>query len=235
MGINEALIIISLILIYGGVLLFYRLFGKEGMYGFTVLATIAANIEVLILVKAFGLEMTLGNVLFASTFLITDILNENEGKKAADKGVLIGIAASAIFIVLSLFWTWYQPTEASASGEAFKLIFAQTPRMIIAGISVYALVELMNVRLYRKIWQLTERQHGSKSLLWLRNNGAGIISQFINSLCFNILAFAGTYPLKTLISIILTTFIIYVCLIALETPFLYVARHIKAKENLRSN
>ena len=69
---NELLIIFSFILIYGSIVLFYRLFGKGGLLAFNVLATILANIEVLLLVRAFGIEMTLGNVLFASTFLITD-------------------------------------------------------------------------------------------------------------------------------------------------------------------
>ena len=78
---NELLIAISFILIYGGVVLFYRLFGKGGLLAFNILATLVANIEVLLLVRAFGVEMTLGNVLFASTFLITDILSENHGRK----------------------------------------------------------------------------------------------------------------------------------------------------------
>ena len=58
---------------------------RDSMYCFTVFATIAANIEVLLLVDAFGMEMTLGNILFATTFLVTDILSETEGKKAAEK------------------------------------------------------------------------------------------------------------------------------------------------------
>ena len=41
----------------------------------SVLATAFANVEAAILVKAFGMEQTLGNVLFALTFLITDILS----------------------------------------------------------------------------------------------------------------------------------------------------------------
>ena len=53
-----------------------------GMMAFTVFATIAANIEVMILVDAFGMEMTLGNILFATTFLVTDILSEVAGKGA---------------------------------------------------------------------------------------------------------------------------------------------------------
>lgn len=65
---NEILLLLSIPLIYGGVLLFLKLFGSRGLTCFTVLATIAANIEVLILVDAFGLEQTLGNILFASTF-----------------------------------------------------------------------------------------------------------------------------------------------------------------------
>ena len=82
---NEILLVASLFVIYGCVLLAYRLFGKSGLYCFTAIATITANIEVLIMVKAFGMEQTLGNILFASTFLVTDIISEIEGKKRPRK------------------------------------------------------------------------------------------------------------------------------------------------------
>ena len=84
---NELLLLGSVFVIYGAVLVAYRLFGKIGMYIMTVIATILANIEVLILVDGFGMEQTLGNVMFASTYLVTDILSENEGKKSANKAV----------------------------------------------------------------------------------------------------------------------------------------------------
>ena len=42
---NELLLILSVILIYGGVLLSYRLFGKSGLFAFTAIATVLANIE----------------------------------------------------------------------------------------------------------------------------------------------------------------------------------------------
>ena len=60
---NELLLIGSVFIIYGAVLLAYRIFGKGGLYAMTVIATILANIEVLILVKAFSMEQTLGNVI----------------------------------------------------------------------------------------------------------------------------------------------------------------------------
>ena len=97
---NEILLILSIFIIYGSVIVMYKLFGKQGLFCFTSIATIAANIEVLIMVKAFGMVMTLGNVLFASTFLITDIVSEVYGKKDAKRAVHIGITTSIVFIIL---------------------------------------------------------------------------------------------------------------------------------------
>ena len=61
---NEILLVLSLVIIYGMVLVLYKFFDIEGLYMWTIIATIAANIEVLIYIKAFGIGMTLGNVLF---------------------------------------------------------------------------------------------------------------------------------------------------------------------------
>ena len=87
---NELLLIGSVIIIYGAVIFAYRAFGKTGLYAMTVIATILANIEVLMIIEGFGMEQTLGNVMFASTYLVTDILSENEGKKSASRAVWLG-------------------------------------------------------------------------------------------------------------------------------------------------
>lgn len=68
---NEILLLLSLVICFGATLVFYRLFGAVGLYCWTVMGTVAANIEVLILVNAYGMEQTLGNVMFASLFLVT--------------------------------------------------------------------------------------------------------------------------------------------------------------------
>ena len=94
---NELLLVLSVVVIFGAVLVAYVFFGKVGLYCVLVMATVLANIEVLILVKAFGMQQTLGNVLFAATFLITDILSECEGKKEANKAVMLGMFSSLFF------------------------------------------------------------------------------------------------------------------------------------------
>ena len=139
---NELLIILSFVIIYGSTILFYRLFGKGGLLAFNVLATLIANIEVLLLVHAFGVEMTLGNVLFASTFLITDILSENHGRKVANRAVLISTLCSLIFIAISQLWLLYTPSENDWASGAFHTIFSNTPRIICASLGVYLIAQL---------------------------------------------------------------------------------------------
>lgn len=162
---NELLLILSLVLIYTCVVLFYRFLGRSGLYCWTVLATIAANIEVLIVVDAFGMEQTLGNILFASTFLVTDILSETEGKRAANKAVLIGILTSGIFILISQSWLLYTPNASDWASPAIASVFSNTPRLMLSSIVVYAIVQAFDVFAYHAIWaHTTKRCNDSKKI-----------------------------------------------------------------------
>ena len=137
---NELLLIITLIVEYSAVVLMYKYLGRDGLYLWTVLATITANIEVLILVKAFGMEMTLGNVLFATTFLVTDIASEIYGKKDAHKAVHLGVATSIAFVVISSSWLLYSPSPSDFASPSIRQIFAHTPRLMFASLAVYAIL-----------------------------------------------------------------------------------------------
>ncbi len=228
---NELILILSLIVIYGTLLLSYVLFGRSGLYCVSAFCTVLANIEVLILIRAFGMEQTLGNVLFAATFLATDILSECEGKKYANKAVFIGIFCSVFFLILSQSWFLYKPSDADTAMPAIKEIFSNTPRLIAASLVVYVVSQLFDVWLYHKWWSLTEKKSGDKKkFLWLRNNGSTLVSQFINIVLFTFIAFAGVYDMKTLVSICASGYVIYVFTSLLDTPIVYLARMIKNKK-----
>ena len=232
---NELILALSVIFIFGAVLAAYRLFGNSGLYAMTAVVTVLSNIEVLILVRAFGMEQTLGNILFASTFLITDILSENAGKKAANRAVYIGIFASLFFVVLSGSWLLYVPSENDWVMPSVAAIFSNTPRMVLASMLVYAISQLFDVWLYHKWWDFTEKKFGNRrGYLWLRNNGSTMISQLINSVLFNLFAFAGMegYTPSLLVSIIISTYVIYFVTSLLDTPAVYLARRIHEKRSL---
>ncbi len=224
---NELLIFISFIVIYGGVVVFYRFFGKGGLLAFNVLATLLANIEVLLLVRAFGIEMTLGNVLFASTVLITDVLSENHSRREANRAVIISTSCSIVFIALSQLWLLYTPSGSDWASGAFKTIFSSTPRIVCASLSVYLISQLADVWLYHKWWDLCRKHFGdSRRGLWIRNNGATMIAQLINTLLYTFFAFYGRYDIQTLASIFLSSYMIYFVLSLLDTPFVYWCRKI---------
>ncbi len=233
---NEILILGSVILIYGAVLVSYRLFGKSGLYIMTVIATILANIEVLMLVNAFGMEQTLGNVMFASTYLITDILSENEGKKNAAKAVWLGVFTSVVMLMFTQYWFLYSPAESDWARESITSIFSTTPRLLLASLVGYVISQRFDVWLYHYWWDFTTKKFGdTKRFLWLRNNGSTLISQIINTVIFTLIAFAGWYSTETLISVMISSYVIYVFTSLLDTPFIYLARSIKERGKIPNN
>ncbi len=222
---NEILLIMTLFVLYGSILVWFRLFGTTGLMCFTVLATIAANIEVLILVNAFGMEMTLGNILFACTFVVTDILSEVAGKKMANRAVGIGIATSVLFLVVSQSWLLYLPSANDFAQPSIRAIFSNTPRLMLASLLVYAIVQVFDVWAYHKWWDFTTARFGdSHRFLWLRNNGSTLISQLLNTILFTFAAFFGMYDFKTLFSIIVSSYIIFIVTSLADTPVVYLAR-----------
>ena len=115
------------------------------------LCTVLANIEVAVLIKAFGMEQTLGNTLFTSSFLATDFLSEFYGKKEAGKAVKIGIATSCVFILFSSLWPHYAPASGDRAMAAVKTLFSGTPRILASSLIAYAVSELLDVRLYHAL------------------------------------------------------------------------------------
>lgn len=228
---NELLLLTTLVVVYATVLLWFVIFGKSGLKAFTVFATITANIEVLILIEAFGLEQTLGNVLFASSFLVTDILSEIYGKKEASDAVNIGILTSLTFIGISQLWFLFIPADTDFAFPHIKAIFSNTPRLMFSSLVVYAISQKFDVWAYHKWWSFTERHFGSREgFLWLRNNGSTLISQLINAILFNVVAFLGVYDFSTITSIVITSYLIYIVTSLADTPVVYLARWIQDRQ-----
>ena len=72
---NEILWIITLILSFISIILCYKYLGKNGLFLWIVVATMLCNIQTIKTIDLFGLETSLGTILYGSTFLATDIIN----------------------------------------------------------------------------------------------------------------------------------------------------------------
>ena len=98
---NEILFVITVLINFIGILLSYKLFKKVGLFIWVAMATIIANIEATKCVDIFGLSLTLGNVVYSTVFLATDILSEMYGGKEARKAVGIGFFSMLLFTILT--------------------------------------------------------------------------------------------------------------------------------------
>ena len=103
------------------ILFFLKFFGEAGMYVYTVLAVIGGNIQVLKIVEFpfFSNPIALGTILFATTFLATDILAEYYGPKYARKNILIGFAGFLLMTIIMLFTLGFAPLDINAAGEKY--------------------------------------------------------------------------------------------------------------------
>ena len=73
---NIILGIINIILVYSAVLIIDKYLKKEGLIVWITFATITANIIVCKSIDIFSVTLSLGNILFASNFLATNIISE---------------------------------------------------------------------------------------------------------------------------------------------------------------
>ncbi|MCK5739319.1 queuosine precursor transporter [bacterium] len=202
------------------ILLFYRVYGKTGLYVWIPIATIIANIQVIKVVDLFGFEATLGNIVYASSFLVTDILSENYGKKAANKAVFIGFLSLLSLTGLMSLALKFQPSEADFIQGSLANIFGFMPRLELASFSAYLVAQLHDVWAYH-FWK--KRIPGMKHI-WLRNNASTMVSQFLDTTIFTFIAFYGVHDWPVLVSIFWTTYVLKWVVAALDTPLVYLAR-----------
>jgi queuosine precursor transporter len=218
---NETLWFILLIVNFGSVLLIYRLFGKTGLLAWIPLATILANIQVLKTVELFGFQATLGNIAYASTFLVTDILSENYGKRDARRAVWLGFfSLLAMTVIMNLAIT-FRPAPDDFAQESLATIFSLMPRLALASFTAFALAQLHDVWAFH-LWK---KFFPAKRWLWLRNNASTLVSQLLDTSVFVAIAFIGIHSGAVLVEIFWTTYILKVVVAALDTPFVYLASH----------
>ncbi|RCW64959.1 queuosine precursor transporter [Saliterribacillus persicus] len=219
---NELLWIVFALVNFSLLLLIYRIFGKAGLFVWIGMSTVIANIQVLKTVEMFGMIATLGNIIYGTAFLATDILNENHGKKYAKKAVWMGFATLLSMTIMMQFALRFIPAESDFAQPALETIFELIPNIAIGSLLAYIVSQYVDVWIYDKLKKIFT----SDRFLWLRNNGSTMISQLIDSLIFCTIAFYGAYELDVWFNILITTYVIKFIVSLMDTPFLYVAKRI---------
>lgn len=224
---NELVFVVELLVVFGLVLFVSKVFRKEGLIAWVGLASVLANVITAKNADIFGLSTAIGTVMFASTFLATDILTEKYGKNEAKKAVYFGLFSSVVLIVASQIALLYKPSEFDYADGPMQILFGLNLRISISSIVMYFVANMADIYIFNRLKIKTNNK-----MLWLRNNVATILCNCLENFGFIFFAFVGIYDLPTIITIAFSTSIIEFIAALLDTPFLYLAVKDWRKENV---
>ena len=218
---NILLGVVSLLLTFSLLIIVEKFFKKEGLFVWVSIATIIANILVCKSIGIFNITTNLGNILFASSFLATDIMSEKYGAKESRKAIVLGVVSQVIFVIMTQIGLLYTPAPEDLAQESMKGLFSINLRVSIASIVMYFVSNMADIYIFEKI---KEKVPGK---LWLRNNVSTMICNSIENYLFSFLAFAGLMDITTILSIATLASVLEIVIAACDTPFLYLSKKLK--------
>ena len=223
---TEFMWVIMLLFCFISILIFLRLFGYVGIFIYSSLAVIVGNIQVLKTVNFFYSPepVALGTILFASTFLCTDILSEYYGKDKAKTNILIGFCAFLFMTSIMVITIGFKPSSGDWIQESLSNVFTPMTRFFIASMIAYLISQYFDVWLYNYLKNIS-----SDRFLWFRNNFSTVASSLVDNTVFSIFAWILLNPetvsvYNVIMIYILGTYFLRIIIALLDTPFIYFAR-----------
>jgi uncharacterized integral membrane protein (TIGR00697 family) len=238
---NFSFIGLSLLLVlvaFLTILFLMRFWGKMGLMVYMVVAVIVANIQVLKAVETGFTEypVALGTMLFATTYLVVDILAEYFGRRTAQLAIVMGFVAYFLFNVFMLLTLGYKPLDirpgmeewawAAKNHEYMYFLFSPAPRFFVASVVAYFAGQYLNVA----IFFIMRKALRSEKWLWFRNFTATALGMLSDELIFSGLAWfvLASTPLSW--EVIFFTYIIgsyatRIVMALLSVPVIYWARN----------
>jgi uncharacterized integral membrane protein (TIGR00697 family) len=216
------------------ILVLFRFLGANGLHLYNIVAVIAANIQVLKGAQfSFSQEpVALGTVVFATTYLCSDILTEHFGKEVAMRGVWYSFAAQILMTLLMVIAVGYPPLAQDAVGaagtehmpltaHAIALLFTPSPRLLFASLWAFAISQYGGIWIFQKLQKLTGQRR-----LWLRTSVSTFTSAILDTILFSVLAWQLLAPHPVTFHVLIFTYILGTLITRafvsiLSTPVMY--------------
>ncbi len=232
----ELLALITLILASAKILGLFRLYGLIGLMCYITMAYIATNIQVLHIAEySFSSEpVALGTVLFATTFLVSDIITEHYGADKARMAVGVSFMTQIAFTLLMILTVAHPPLHNQKVMNAMETIFLPAPRLLIASLIAYLVSQLLDIWIFQKLSKQTKKKH-----LWFRTFASTAVSALVDNFIFSILAWVILSPnpvgLHSLIfTYVLGTYFARLLVAAISTPIIYMTYKVRPAELINS-
>ena len=223
---NEFLFLLLFLSLASITLLALKL-GKSYLLALVATFSVLMNIFVLKPFDLFGITTYGGNAIYACIFLSTDLLAEYFGKKEALKAVKVSFLTLLTYFLVSIIYLKINPNlEVEGAGEvqnALEVIFSPALGIAIASLAAFLSSNTFDIYFYDFI-----RGKTGQKLLWLRNNLSTMISQFLDTLIFTLIAsLCGIFSWSIFWEVILFAYLFKIAIAFLDTPFIYLAKLVR--------
>jgi uncharacterized integral membrane protein (TIGR00697 family) len=179
-------------------------------------------------------------LIFPFTFQITDMVNENFGRRRTHRMILIAFITQicmSIFIWFSIevpaapFWGFDWGSNPIEAQQFWVNFLGSTIRITVASWISFVITENLDAILFAKLKKLTKGKN-----LWIRNIFSDIPTLALDSILFIIIAFGGVFPLDVIFLMIWGQLLTKWFFGVIDTPFMYLSRGvINGKINLLGN
>lgn len=217
---------ITVLVDLGFAIFLYRMFGRYGLYGSIVFSLLLANIQGPKLTMIFGLQTSMGVILYSSIYFSTDLLSEKYGRAEAQRAVFLGFTVSVMLVLLSQLSLLYLPsTDPNTAMYALNVhnatatLFDYTPRFVFGSLIAYLISQSFDVWVFHRIKDMTQGRY-----LWLRNTGSTLLSQLFDTLIYGLIVWWGIVDLATALQLAGAKYVFKFMIAVIDTPFIYAAR-----------
>jgi queuosine precursor transporter len=179
----------------------------------------------------FPFTTTVGMVPFPVTFLLTDVLNEFYGKRAARFITLVGfvmavLSFTIIFVagMIPIAEFTKDPTWQGVNEGAFANVFLGSQRMIAASLTAYLVAQFVDIGVFHLLKKATAGKY-----LWLRASGSTLVSQMVDTVVITIVAWTGILPWPKIVDIIFSAYGLKIFIALALTPAIYACHSLVQK------
>ncbi|PNH22864.1 hypothetical protein CVS44_10230 [Staphylococcus haemolyticus] len=225
---NEIFGVTTFLVTFILMVIMFRCFGKQGLIAWVAIGTIIANIQVIKTVHIFGISATLGNVMFASIYLATDILNDIYGRKVAKRAVWLGFSSALVMIIVMQMSLHFIPAPEDMAQKSLSTIFDLVPRIALGSIIAYIIGQHVDVFIFSAI----KKVFSSDKTFIIRAYGSTMLSSIIDTALFVTIAFAGTLSNMIVFEIFITTYLLKLISTIFNVPFGYIAKSMYRKDQI---
>jgi len=186
--------------------------------GFYITALIASNtLGIKLMPLPWGMHLSVAIFTFPFVFLTTDVIGELYGKKMAKLFVSVGFFSLVLFTVFNFLAIVMPSSSDFYFLNSYHDIFGLSIRFTIASLMAFVVAEYQDVVSFFFFKKLSR----PGKMFWLRSNLSNLWSQFLDTVIWTVIAYAGVIPVKAIIGIIIPWWLFKFVVGFLETPLSY--------------